>query len=100
MISLGRKPLRSPASLDGKKIATAGIPYQDAYLKTILDEILSGKLQRGQTRVFHVGVDENVGAEICEPTPEQSTKMEEAYALIASGDLNEAFGKVKAEAYA
>ena len=37
IISLGKKPIRSPASLDGKKVATAGIPYQDAYLQTILE---------------------------------------------------------------
>jgi putative hydroxymethylpyrimidine transport system substrate-binding protein len=37
IISLGKKPIRSPASLEGKKVATAGIPYQDAYLKTILE---------------------------------------------------------------
>ncbi len=38
IISLGRRPIRSPASLEGKKVGTAGIPYQDAYLKTILDQ--------------------------------------------------------------
>ena len=70
------------------------------YLGKILAEIQSGTLQRGQTRKFLVGVDPEVGAVICKPTPEQTTTMEEAYAKIASGDLAEAFGKVKAEAYA
>jgi putative hydroxymethylpyrimidine transport system substrate-binding protein len=37
IISLGHKPVRRPAALEGKKVGTAGIPYQDAYLKTILD---------------------------------------------------------------
>ncbi len=37
IISLGRRPIRSPASLAGKKVGTAGIPYQDAYLETILE---------------------------------------------------------------
>ena len=32
------------------------------YVATILDEIQSGELQRGETRVFHVGVDDSVGA--------------------------------------
>jgi putative hydroxymethylpyrimidine transport system substrate-binding protein len=36
IVSLGRKAIRRPAQLEGKKIGTAGIPYQDAYLKTIL----------------------------------------------------------------
>jgi putative hydroxymethylpyrimidine transport system substrate-binding protein len=37
IISLGGKDaIRRPAQLEGKKVGTAGIPYQDAYLKTIL----------------------------------------------------------------
>jgi putative hydroxymethylpyrimidine transport system substrate-binding protein len=38
IISLGNKPVRSPARLEGKKVGTAGIPYQDAYLETILEQ--------------------------------------------------------------
>ncbi len=38
IVSLGRKPIRRPAQLEGKKVGTAGIPYQDAYLKTILED--------------------------------------------------------------
>jgi putative hydroxymethylpyrimidine transport system substrate-binding protein len=38
IISLGRRPIRRPAQLEGKKVGTAGIPYQDAYLKTILED--------------------------------------------------------------
>ncbi|MFP5362345.1 MAG: ABC transporter substrate-binding protein [Thermoleophilia bacterium] len=37
LVSLGEKPIRRPAALEGKKVGTAGIPYQDAYLKTILE---------------------------------------------------------------
>lgn len=69
------------------------------YLETILTEILEGKLQRGETRAFHVGVDPQGGAVICDPTPEQQTAMDEAYALIASGDLAADFGAIKGEAY-
>ena len=36
IISVGEKAVRKPAELEGKKVGTAGIPYQDAYLKTIL----------------------------------------------------------------
>ncbi|HEX8123639.1 MAG TPA: ABC transporter substrate-binding protein [Solirubrobacteraceae bacterium] len=36
LISLGEKGVRDPARLDGKKVGTAGIPYQSAYLKAIL----------------------------------------------------------------
>ena len=37
IVSLGGKnAIRRPAQLEGKKVGTAGIPYQDAYLKTIM----------------------------------------------------------------
>lgn len=38
IISIGRDAIRRPAQLEGKKVGTAGIPYQDAYLKTILED--------------------------------------------------------------
>jgi putative hydroxymethylpyrimidine transport system substrate-binding protein len=36
LVSLGRKGIREPGQLEGKKVGTAGIPYQDAYLQTIV----------------------------------------------------------------
>ncbi|HUR87249.1 MAG TPA: ABC transporter substrate-binding protein [Solirubrobacteraceae bacterium] len=38
LISIGKDPIREPAQLQDKKVGTAGIPYQDAYLKTILKQ--------------------------------------------------------------
>ena len=38
IISLGDRAIRRPEDLRGKRVGTAGIPYQDAYLKAILDE--------------------------------------------------------------
>jgi putative hydroxymethylpyrimidine transport system substrate-binding protein len=35
LISLGHKAIREPGQLEDKKVGTAGIPYQDAYLQTI-----------------------------------------------------------------
>jgi len=70
------------------------------YVATILDEIQSGDLQRGETRVFHVGVDDSVGAVICKPTPEQETQMEDMLAKIAAGDFTAEFDKNRTEAYA
>jgi putative hydroxymethylpyrimidine transport system substrate-binding protein len=37
IIALGSAHLKSPAGLEGETVGTAGIPYQSAYLKTILD---------------------------------------------------------------
>jgi putative hydroxymethylpyrimidine transport system substrate-binding protein len=36
LISLGKDAIRDPRQLEGKTVGTAGIPYQDAYLKAIL----------------------------------------------------------------
>ncbi len=36
LISVGDDPVRRPEDLAGKRVGTAGIPYQDAYLKAIL----------------------------------------------------------------
>jgi putative hydroxymethylpyrimidine transport system substrate-binding protein len=39
IISLaGKNAIRRPAQLEGEKVGTAGIPYQDAYLKTIVQD--------------------------------------------------------------
>ena len=38
IISIGKKAIRTPAELRGKTVGTAGIPYQSAYLKAILDK--------------------------------------------------------------
>jgi putative hydroxymethylpyrimidine transport system substrate-binding protein len=37
LMSVGKRPIRDAAQLAGKRVGTAGIPYQSAYLKTILD---------------------------------------------------------------
>jgi len=55
LISLGRKPLRRPSQLEGKKVGTAGIPYQDAYLETIL-----GKAGADPSRVTSINVGFNL----------------------------------------
>ena len=38
LMSIGDKAITDPAQLAGKTVGTAGIPYQSAYLKAILDE--------------------------------------------------------------
>ncbi len=70
------------------------------YVSAIFPLILSGEVNEGEIKVFRVGVDPEPGAMICDPTPEQQTAMDEAYAQIAAGDFAEAFGAIKGEAYA
>jgi putative hydroxymethylpyrimidine transport system substrate-binding protein len=38
IISIGKHAISDPAQLKGKTVGTAGIPYQSAYLKAILDQ--------------------------------------------------------------
>jgi putative hydroxymethylpyrimidine transport system substrate-binding protein len=38
IMSIGAKAIREPGQLEDKKVGTSGIPYQDAYLKTIVDK--------------------------------------------------------------
>jgi putative hydroxymethylpyrimidine transport system substrate-binding protein len=38
VMAVGSKRIRSPEDLAGKRVGTAGIPYQSAYLKTILEK--------------------------------------------------------------
>ncbi len=52
IVSLQKRPIRSPAALEGKKVATAGIPYQDAYLKTILEQ---AGVDAGRVKAIDVG---------------------------------------------
>jgi putative hydroxymethylpyrimidine transport system substrate-binding protein len=38
IVSIGPHPIAKPSELEDKKVGTSGIPYQDAYLKTIVDK--------------------------------------------------------------
>jgi putative hydroxymethylpyrimidine transport system substrate-binding protein len=52
IVSLGKDAIDKPAQLEGKKIGTAGIPYQDAYLRTILEQ---AGVPPGKARSVNVG---------------------------------------------
>jgi hypothetical protein len=69
------------------------------YLDTILAELQEGTFKEGDTRVFRVGADPQPGAEICQPTPEQQTAMDDLYAQIAAGEFAAQFGEIKGTAY-
>ena len=70
------------------------------YVRAIFPQIVSGDVVEGAVKVFHVGVDSEPGAEICGATAEMEAALQEAYDLVASGDLNDEFGAIKGEAYA
>jgi putative hydroxymethylpyrimidine transport system substrate-binding protein len=52
IISVGREPVRRAEDLAGKRIGTAGIPYQDAYLRAILAK---AGVDEGDVRKVDVG---------------------------------------------
>ena len=52
VVSIGKRAISSPEQLRGKTVGTAGIPYQSAYLKAILDE---AGVDRSSVREVNVG---------------------------------------------
>jgi putative hydroxymethylpyrimidine transport system substrate-binding protein len=52
VMSVGKSPVRSAQDLRGKRVGTAGIPYQSAYLKTILTK---AGVDPGSVRETNVG---------------------------------------------
>ncbi len=70
------------------------------YVREIFPKILDGSALEGDVIVFSPGEEPDVaGAVICDATAEQQAEMDEAYALVASGDLDAAFGEIAAEAF-
>ena len=54
IIALGSAKISSPADLSGKKVGTAGIPYQSAYLRTIAQK---AGLDPSKVKEINVGFD-------------------------------------------
>jgi basic membrane protein A len=70
------------------------------YVRAIFPKILAGEVAEGEVITFSPGDDSNInGAVICEATDEQQQEMDDAYALVASGDLDAKFGEIAAEAF-
>jgi basic membrane protein A len=70
------------------------------YVSAVFGDIVSGDFPEGSIRVFTAGTDPDiVGAELCDAADLQPA-LDEAFATVASGDLDEAIGAIKAEAFA
>jgi putative hydroxymethylpyrimidine transport system substrate-binding protein len=52
LMSIGKGAIRTPQELRGKRVGTAGIPYQSAYLRTILD---TAGVDPGSVKEINVG---------------------------------------------
>ena len=70
------------------------------YVDAVMEEIVAGELQEGETKQFKVGVDPEPGAVICDATPEEQTAMDEVYRQIAIRRARQEFGEIAAEAFA
>jgi putative hydroxymethylpyrimidine transport system substrate-binding protein len=54
LMAIGESKVRAVGDLAGKKVGTAGIPYQQAYLDTILDK---ARVEKSSVDVVNVGVN-------------------------------------------
>ncbi len=69
------------------------------YLDPIFDEILSGTATEGGARLFTVGVDPEVGANLCDGTAEQVAALDDLNNRIGAGEFEEKILEILSEAY-
>jgi basic membrane protein A len=69
------------------------------YVDPILRDIIAGTASEGSAREFHVGIDDVVGAEFCDATPEQVEALDALNARIGAGEFAEDINAIVANAY-
>ncbi len=70
------------------------------YFAAAFDEVLAGVAREGEIREFHVGVDDEVGAEFCDgATAEQIDMLAALNARIGAGDFSDEIATIVAEAF-
>ena len=69
------------------------------YVDPILRDIIAGTASEGTAREFHVGIDDVVGAEFCDATPEQVAALDALNARIGAGEFAEDINAIVANAY-
>ncbi len=57
------------------------------YLVANLEDFAAGNYREGVIREFNVGVDPEVGAVLCDPSPEEQAAIDEVVAMMGSGEL-------------
>ena len=69
------------------------------FIRIVFPDIVAGNFPEGTIRVFTASTDPDVvGGEIC--GRERPAELQAAYDLVASGELDDAFGAIKGQAYA
>lgn len=71
----------------GSPFAGASLFPPGAYLAANLRDFNEGNFREGVIRPFKVGIDPEVGAILCDPTPEEQATIDEVVALMGSGEL-------------
>lgn len=69
------------------------------YLAPIFGEILAGTAEEGGARRFTVGIDPEVGANLCDPTADQQQAVDDLNARIGAGDFADKIYEILSEAY-
>ena len=69
------------------------------FIRIVFPDIVAGNFPEGTIRVFTAATDPDVvGGEIC--GRDRPAELQAAYDLVASGELDDEFGAIKAQAYA
>jgi basic membrane protein A len=69
------------------------------YILAAMSKILAGTFKEGESYTFHVGVDAEPGAKICNASADETTAMDTLYKDIAAGKYKDTFGAIKGKAY-
>ena len=69
------------------------------YLAPIFEEILSGTAEEGGARRFTVGVDPEVGANLCNATADQNQALADLNNRIGAGEFDDKIYEILSEAY-
>ena len=69
------------------------------YIRAVFPLIQQGRLREGERFIFTVEPGSVAGAEICEPTAEQSARMEAEIEKVGTGVFEDQFNEIRAIAY-
>ena len=69
------------------------------YISPIFDEILAGTATEGGNRKFTVGIDPEVGGELCNGTADQVAALQALNERIGAGEFDEKIFEILSEAY-
>ncbi|MEM9610644.1 MAG: hypothetical protein AAGA99_24755, partial [Actinomycetota bacterium] len=70
------------------------------YVNDVFPRIVDGSLSEGDVVVYSPGEEPDLaGAVFCDATPEQEAELADAYALVASGELDGAFDEIATRAF-